>query len=169
MSLGLLDVDLLLLGDRVEEELRLEGLARVGLDLGAVLVVLEAVLALEVGVDLGLHDAVGDRDLDGLEQQLEDLVAGLDALLHLLGALGLLGDVGLELLEGVELGGQLGEVVVHLGRLRTLTDWTVTVTSASWPSRPPPASGAVKVLVSPEVMPMSASSMPSSMLPDPTS
>ena len=87
-------------------------------DLGAVLVVLEAVLALEVGVDLGLDDAVGHRDLDGLEEVLEHLVAGLDALLELLGALGLLGEVGPQLLEGVELGGQLGEVVVELRAAR---------------------------------------------------
>ena len=55
------------------------------------------------------------------------------------------------------------------GSSRSLTDCTVTVTSASWPSRSPPASGAVKVLVSPAVMPTSASSRPSIMLPVPIS
>ena len=47
-ELGLLDLDLELLGDGVEEELGPEGLAGALVDLGAVLVVLEAVLALEV-------------------------------------------------------------------------------------------------------------------------
>ena len=51
---------------------------------------------------------------------LEDLVAGLDALLELLGLLGLGRDVGAQLLERVELGGELGEVVVQLGELTDL-------------------------------------------------
>ena len=118
MSSGCSTRDLELLGDGVEEELGLERLAGALVDLGAVLVVLEAVLALEVAVDLGLDDAVGDGDLDGVEEVLEDLVAGLDALLELLGLLGLLGDVGAQLVEGVELGGQLGEVVVERGAAR---------------------------------------------------
>ena len=50
---------------------------------------------------------------DGLEQRLEHLVAGLDALLELLGPLGLRAQVGAQLVEGVELAGQLGEVVVR--------------------------------------------------------
>ncbi len=97
----------------VEQELGLERLAGALVDLGAVLVVLEAVLALEVLVHLGLDDAVGHGHVDGLEEVLEHLVAGLDALLVLLGLLGLRGDVGAQLLEGVELGGELGEVVVE--------------------------------------------------------
>ncbi len=62
----------------------------------------------------------GHRDLDGRQQVLEDLVTGLDALLLLLGGGGLLGDVGPQLLEGVELRGELGEVVVELGELADL-------------------------------------------------
>ena len=112
-ELGLLDPDLELLGDGVEEELGLERLAGALVDLGAVLVVVEAVLALEVLVHLGLDDAVGHGHVDGLEQVLEHLVAGLDALLVPLGLLGLGGDVGAQLVEGVELGGELGEVVVE--------------------------------------------------------
>ena len=112
-ELGLLDPDLELLGDGVEEELGLQRLAGALLDLGAVLVVVEAVLALEVLVHLGLDDAVGHGHVDGLEQVLEHLVAGLDALLVLLGLLGLRGDVGAQLVEGVELGGELGELVVE--------------------------------------------------------
>ena len=84
------------------------------------LVVLQAVLALEVGVDLGLDDGLGDRHLDGLQQLLEDLVASLDALLEAPRLLDLLHDVGTQLVEGVELGGQLGEVVVELRQLALL-------------------------------------------------
>ena len=98
----------------------MQRLAGALVDLGAVLVVVEAVLALEVLVDLGLDDAVGHGHVDGLEEVLEHLVAGLDALLVLLGLLGLRRDVGAQLLEGVELGGELGEVVVELGQLADL-------------------------------------------------
>jgi hypothetical protein len=57
-----------------------------GVDLGAVLVVLKAPLALEVAVDLVVDDALGHRDLDGGSSRcLQDLVAGLDALLEPLG------------------------------------------------------------------------------------
>ena len=98
----------------------LQRLAGALVDLGAVLVVVEAVLALEVLVHLGLDDAVGHGHVDGLEQVLEHLVAGLDALLVLLGLLGLRGDVGAQLVEGVELGGELGEVVVERGQLADL-------------------------------------------------
>jgi len=84
-----------------------------------VLVVVEPVLTLEVAVDLVLDDAVRHRDLGDLEQVLEDLVAGLDALLELLGLLGLAAQVVLELVEGVEGAGQLRELVVEL---RELTD-----------------------------------------------
>jgi hypothetical protein len=62
----------------------------------------------------------GTGDVDGLEQVLEHLVAGLDALLVLLALLGLARDVGAQLLEGVELGGELGELVVERGQLTDL-------------------------------------------------
>ncbi len=120
MSSGCSTRHLELLGDRVEQELGPQGLAGALLHLGAVLVVLEAVLTLEVLVHLGLDDAVGHGHVDRLEQVLEHLVAGLDALLVLLGLLRLLRDVGAQLLQGVELGGELGEVVVELGQLAHL-------------------------------------------------
>ena len=119
-ELLLLDLHLLLLGDRVEQELGLEALAGALVDLGAVLVVLEATLALEVAVHLGLDDALGDRHLDLVEDGLEELVARGDALRELGVDLGLGGEVGLELLERVELRGELGELVVELGQLALL-------------------------------------------------
>ena len=51
---------------------------------------------------------------------LEQLVAGGDALRELGVDLDLGGEVGLELVEGVELRGQLGELVVELGQLALL-------------------------------------------------
>ena len=53
-------------------------------DLGAVLVVLQAALGLEVTVHLGLDDTRRDGDLDCLEQLLEQPVAGLDGLVEVL-------------------------------------------------------------------------------------
>ena len=115
-QLGLGDADLLLLGDRIEQELRTHGPPGVGVDLGTVLFVLEPVLTLEVLFDLGLDQRVGHGDLGVAQQVLENLVPGLDALVVHLGAIGLPLDVGLELGEGVELRGELGEVVVELGQ-----------------------------------------------------
>ena len=89
--------------------------------LGGVVVVARGVAAGgEVLLDLLGDDAVRHRDLDELGQLLEDLVAGLDALAAhgLLG--GLLLQVLLELGDGVELGGQLSELVVGLGQLALL-------------------------------------------------
>ena len=74
----------------------------------------------EVGLDLGLDQGLGQRDLDRLEQLGQDLVPGLRALLELLGALGLRGHVGPQLVDRVELRGQLGELVVQLGQLALL-------------------------------------------------
>jgi hypothetical protein len=71
-------------------------------------------------VDLGLDQGLGHRHVARREQGLEHLVAGLDALLHPLGLLDLLAQVGAELVEGVELAGQLGEVVVEVGQLTLL-------------------------------------------------
>src|SRR5699024_769905 len=88
--------------------------------LGAVLVVLEAVLALQVTVDLVLDDPGRDRRVDALEQRLEDLVASLDTLVELLLLRRLRAQVLAELLDRVELGGQLGELVVDLGQLADL-------------------------------------------------
>jgi hypothetical protein len=60
------------------------------------------------------------RDLDGLQQRFEDLVASLYALLHLLHPRQPRAQVGLELVDRVELAGELGEVVVGLGQLTHL-------------------------------------------------
>ena len=84
------------------------------------LVVVEPVLTLEVAVHLVGDDAVRHRHNGDLEQVLEDLVTGLHALLELLGLGDLLGHVLLELCEGVEGRGELGEVVVELGQLADL-------------------------------------------------
>ena len=90
-ELRLLDPDLLLLGDRVEQELGLAGALRVLSSTSARCSSSSRRSSPSRWlVHLGLDDAVGDRDLDGLEQVLEHLVAGLDALLEPLGLLGLL-------------------------------------------------------------------------------
>ena len=65
-------------------------------------------------------DALGQRELDLREQRLEDAVARLDALLQLLHPLDPGADVAAQLVEGVELAGGLGEVVVELGQLALL-------------------------------------------------
>ncbi len=55
------------------------------------------------------------------------------------------------------------------GSSRTLTEPTATLTSASSPACGPATSVVLKVLVSPDFMPTSASSRPSISWPDPTS
>ena len=84
------------------------------------LVVVEAVLALEVVVHLFVDDAVRDGDVNGRQKRVEHLVTGLDALLEALRALDLGAQVGLQLVERVEGRGQLGELVVELGELALL-------------------------------------------------
>jgi hypothetical protein len=66
---------------------------------------------------LAVDELLGHRDLGDLEQVLDQLVAGLRALLQGLhpGQPG--ADVGAQLLEGVELAGRRGELVVELGEL----------------------------------------------------
>ena len=64
--------------------------------------------------------ALGQRDRDLLQQGLEDGVAGGGGLLEALAATQALAHVGGELLDGVELGGELGELVVELGELLLL-------------------------------------------------
>src|SRR5450759_31464 len=110
----LANADLFLLGNRVEQELGTHRVTGVLVDLSAVLVILEAALILEVPGHLSLDERVGDGNLGVLQQVLKDLVASLNALLHLLGTLGLDLDVGPELLKAVELRGKLGELVVEL-------------------------------------------------------
>src|SRR6185312_5474606 len=124
-ELGLLDADLFLLGDLIEDDLVLEGALGVGLDLGAVLlgvVLLAGVSAAlgEVLLDLLGDHGFGNRNGDQLGQLVHDLVAGLDALLDDLGVGGLLGQVLAQFGDGVELGGQLGEIVVGDGEFALL-------------------------------------------------
>ena len=77
-------------------------------------------LVLEVGQDLVLHQLLGDGDLELLEELLEQGVAGQRHAVALGVGRGLLLEVVLELVDGVELGGHLGELVVGLGQLAHL-------------------------------------------------
>ncbi len=134
-ELLLVDVQLLLVDELVEDELRLDALDRLLGELGvellgrlaldlevlldvqahlAELVVLQVVLA---GLDLVLEQLLGDRDLDQLQQLLQDALLGLRGLVVLLHVLEALAAVGLELVKSVELAGHLREVVVQLGQL----------------------------------------------------
>ena len=61
-----------------------------------------------------------DRDLDLLEQLVDDLVARLHALAELLRLAELLAQVGAQLADRVELAGDLGEVVVGRRQLALL-------------------------------------------------
>ena len=114
------DLDLFLLNDGVEEDLRTESLLAGDDYLCAVLVVFEAVLVLEVTVNFVFNKLLGNGDLDGLEQLVNDLVASLCTLAEGLGTLDLLLEVGLEFLDGVELTCHLREVVVGLRKLALL-------------------------------------------------
>ncbi len=71
-------------------------------------------------VDLGLHDRLRQRHLDLLQQGLQHLVADLTGLLDLLDALDPVPQVFLQLVEGVEFAGQLGEVVIGLRQFALL-------------------------------------------------
>ena len=131
------DLRLLLLGQLVEEELGAHGLFGGGAGVGVELLAGGA-LRLEHGVqdglvaaelseqllqlafDLLLDDALRQRHLGLLEGGGEDLVADLLGLLALLGGLDLLGQVLAQLVDGVELGGHLRELVVGVGQLADL-------------------------------------------------
>ena len=91
------------------------------LDLGAVLVVLEAVLALEVAVTSASTTPSGT----GMSMVSRSCVErrwsrAWMPCSKLLACSACLREVGAQLVEGVELGGQLGEVVVQLGQLALL-------------------------------------------------
>jgi hypothetical protein len=105
-------------GDLVEDELRRERLPGLRLELVAVPGV--AVAVLEVALDLGRDQALRQRHLDLGEQRLERVVARLDTLLQLLVAGQPGPQVGLQLVQGVELAGQLREVVVERGQVADL-------------------------------------------------
>ena len=83
---------------------------------------LVAVLALgpQVLGDLGLDNGLGDVEGDLAAQVLEEGVTGGDRLLAGLALGDLLDEVLAQLLDGVELGGELGELVVDLGQLTLL-------------------------------------------------
>ena len=63
---------------------------------------------------------LGQRDLDLVQQLLEHGVAGGGGLLEALAAAEPLAHVGGQLVDGVELRGHLGELVVELGQLLLL-------------------------------------------------
>ncbi|CDZ88569.1 hypothetical protein RHRU231_420118 [Rhodococcus ruber] len=136
-ELFLLDGGAFGLGNRVEQQLHLHGalggLTGVLVELLAArallfeelvelgLVVIERVDGVVQGaVDLGLDDGLGQRHLDRLEQHVENLVADLTGLLDLLDPGDPLAQVRLELVEGVELARELGELVVLGGQLALL-------------------------------------------------
>ena len=75
---------------------------------------------LAAGVDLVGDERLGQRDLDQLEQRLQHGVAGGRGLLEALAPAEPLAHVGAQLLDGVELAGQLRELVVELGQLLLL-------------------------------------------------
>src|SRR6185312_13777710 len=119
-ELVLADLDLLLLGDDIQQDLAAEGLLAGLRDLGAVHVVFEPVLVLEVTVHLVEHELLRNGDVERLEQFVDDLVARLSALLEDLGLAELLAQICLQLVDGVELARDLGEVIVGGGQLALL-------------------------------------------------
>ena len=121
-----------LLGDRVEDELRahrlLGALAQLGGELLAGLALrLEVAVEQRVVVAEGVHDVVlahstsevtadsGSGNSTVAMQVLEQLVPRLRALLEDLDAAQPGTQVGTQFVDGVELAGQLGELVVDLG------------------------------------------------------
>ncbi len=136
-QLLLLDGDLLALGQLVEHELGRDRVARgllqlalelvdgllLGVEVGLELQALHRELLLDVlaaGLHLGLDQRVGDRHLDQVEDLLHERVAGLGGLLEALAVAQAHADVVLELGDGVELRGHLGELVVEVGELLLL-------------------------------------------------
>ncbi len=79
-----------------------------------------AALGVEVLLELLLNNGFRHRNLDELEELLQDLVAGLDALLDELVLGGSLRQVGAQLIDGVEFAGQLGEVIIGVRELALL-------------------------------------------------
>ena len=83
-------------------------------------VVFETVLVLEVALNLVFYQLRWHGDLNRLKQLVDDLVAGLGTLAERLGARDLLDKVCLQFVDGVELAGDLGEVVVGIRKLALL-------------------------------------------------
>src|SRR5215207_1785960 len=136
-ELLVVDRHLLLLGEGVEDQagldvalglgpdVRVELLARLALgveELGEpVVVVVKGVHGVvDARLDLGGDDALRQRDVRGVDERVEDLVAGLGDLLHALDLAEPGAQVFRELVEGVELAGELRELVVRLGELALL-------------------------------------------------
>ena len=71
-------------------------------------------------LDLVVDRGLGQDDLDLVQEEVDEGVARGEGLLGLLGLGGLLLQVFLELVDGVELGDHLSEVVVSLGQLTGL-------------------------------------------------
>ena len=108
------------LGELVEDHLGTELLLAGLRHLRAVLVVLEAALALEVLVHLVLDELRGHGDVDRGDERLDQLVAGGSSL-HEHRLLGdALGEAVAQLRDRVELAGHLREVVVGVGQLALL-------------------------------------------------
>ncbi len=84
------------------------------------LVIFETALTCKVVVDLLVDDLAGQLELGGRLQRLDQLGPRLDRLIVGLDARRLLTQIHAQLLKGVELGGELGEVVVGLGELTLL-------------------------------------------------
>src|SRR6478609_6395548 len=136
-ELLLVDAELLDLGDLVQDELGGDRVTDPALEVGLELLlglalVLEVLVHGHAGVrellleaaaarvELVGDDRLGQRDVDGLQQRLQHRVAGGGGLLEAAAAAEPLPHVLGQLLDGVELGGQLGELVVELGELLLL-------------------------------------------------
>jgi hypothetical protein len=86
-----------------------------------VLVVVEGVhRVVGAGLDLGGDDRLRQRHLGVLDELVQETVTGLRGLLHPLGPAQTLAQVLGQLVERVELRGQLGELVVGLGEVTLL-------------------------------------------------
>ena len=120
-------------------------------------------------VDLRLNDRLRQRDIHLLQQGFQRLIADLLGLLHPLP----------RRTWSVRLSFSSSMVSNSLaswansssgsGSSRSFTDWTVTVTCASWPACSPATSFVVNTRVSPADSPTIASSRPSISWPEPTS
>ena len=182
----LIDIDCVVLGDLVQDDLRLEGLRGPLLEVGPELVlglvftgIGQVLLESETGLgellgdllaaslDLGVEQVLGYLDIDLADQGLQYGVAGLTGLLEPGQPGEPVLDVRAQLLDRVELRCLLGELVVGVRQLGACTLVTVTSMSASSSFSGPPTSVEAKVADSPAESPVTASSSPSSIWPEP--